>query len=140
MSKKTCPPVVPNNQIWGSVIRNVTAQTTRRIDLVFGISYDDDIEKAERIFAEILDSQPQILDDPEPMIRPHELGDSSVNFVVRPWVKTADYWGVYWDVTHEVKQRFDAENIGIPYPQRDVHLHLADDSAKQFVRSTITSR
>jgi small conductance mechanosensitive channel len=114
--------VVPNNQIWGSVIRNVTAQTTRRIGLVFGISYDDDIEKAERIFAEILDSQPQILDDPEPMIRPHELGDSSVNFVVRPWVATEDYWETYWEITKQVKLRFDQEGVSIPYPQHDIHM------------------
>jgi small conductance mechanosensitive channel len=114
--------VVPNNQIWGSVIRNVTAQTTRRIDLVFGISYDDDIEKAERIFAEIFDSQPQILDDPEPMIRLHELGDSSVNFVVRPWVATEDYWETYWEITKQVKLRFDQEGVSIPYPQHDIHM------------------
>jgi small conductance mechanosensitive channel len=114
--------VVPNNQIWGSVIRNVTDQTTRRIDLVFGISYDDDIAQAERILGEIIASFPQILDDPEPMIRLHELGDSSVNFVVRPWVATEDYWETYWEITKQVKIRFDQEGLSIPYPQRDVHV------------------
>jgi len=87
-----------------------------------GISYDDDIEKAERIFAEIFDSQPQILDDPEPMIRLHELGDSSVNFVVRPWVATEDYWETYWEITKQVKLRFDQEGVSIPYPQHDIHM------------------
>ena len=132
--------IVPNNKIMGDVITNATDVDERRVDLVFGIGYDDDIAQTIALLEEIVSQHPKVLSDPAPNIRLHELADSSVNFIVRPWVKTADYWGVYWDVTHEVKQRFDAENIGIPYPQRDVHLHLADDSAKQFVRSTITSR
>lgn len=114
--------VVPNNQIWGSVITNVTAQTTRRIDMVFGISYQDDIEKAERILCEILEAHPDILADPEPRVRVHELGESSVNFIVRPWVKTGDYWETYWQLTKTVKLRFDEEGISIPFPQRDVHV------------------
>jgi small conductance mechanosensitive channel len=114
---------VPNNKIWGDVIRNVTHQDERRVDLVFGIGYSDDIDKAERILVSIVDEHKLVLDDPEPAIKPHELGDSSVNFVVRPWVKTEDYWDVYWDITREVKRRFDAEGISIPFPQRDVHLY-----------------
>jgi small conductance mechanosensitive channel len=114
--------VVPNNNIWGAVITNVTAQRTRRVDLVFGISYGDDIEKAERVLHEIVESYDAVLDDPEPMIRLHELADSSVNFIVRPWVKTDDYWDTYWDLTKAVKQRFDKEGISIPFPQRDVHI------------------
>ena len=114
--------VVPNNSIWQNVIKNVTAQQTRRIDLIFGIGYSDDIPKAERILTEIIESHEAILADPEPIVRLHELGDSSVNFVVRPWVKTDDYWPVYWDITREVKMKFDAEGISIPFPQRDVHL------------------
>jgi len=117
--------VVPNNKIWGDVIRNVTAQKTRRVDLVFGISYDDDIPKAEKILQEIVAAQDAVLDDPAPNIRLHELGDSSVNFIVRPWVKTEDYWETYWSIMRTVKLRFDEEGITIPYPQRDVHLHQA---------------
>lgn len=115
--------VVPNSKIWGDVIKNVTAQKVRRVDLVFGIGYGDDIEKAERVLAGIVADHEKILDNPEPVIRLHELADSSVNFVVRPWVKTEDYWDVYWDLTREVKQRFDQEGISIPFPQRDVHYY-----------------
>jgi small conductance mechanosensitive channel len=115
--------VVPNNKIWGDVIKNVTAQTVRRIDLVFGISYSDDIEKTERILQEIVDSQAAVLDQPETMIRMHELADSSVNFIVRPWVNTDDYWETYWAIIRAVKLRFDEEGISIPFPQSDVHLY-----------------
>ena len=114
--------VVPNNSIWQNVIKNVTAQRTRRIDLVFGIGYSDDIPRAEQILTAIVTSHELVLKDPEPVVRLHELADSSVNFVVRPWVKTDDYWDVYWDITREVKMRFDAEGVSIPFPQRDVHL------------------
>ena len=114
--------VVPNNLIWQTVITNVTAQHQRRIDLTFGISYGDDIEKAERVLREIVDEHEDVLDDPEPMIKVHELGESSVNIIVRPWVKTDNYWNTYWDLTRAVKMRFDAEGIKIPFPQRDVHV------------------
>lgn len=114
--------VVPNNNIWGAVITNVTAQRTRRVDLVFGISYGDDIEKAEKVLKEVVESYDAVLDDPEPTIRLHELAESSVNFIVRPWVKTDDYWNTYWDLTKAVKKRFDEEGISIPFPQRDVHV------------------
>jgi len=114
--------VVPNNLIWQSVITNVTAQRTRRIDLLFGIAYSDDVEKAQKILEDILEKYEAILDDPEPVVRVHELGESSVNFTVRPWVKTKDYWETYWAITKEVKLQFDKEGISIPFPQRDVHL------------------
>jgi small conductance mechanosensitive channel len=114
--------IVPNNSIWQNVIKNVTAQDTRRIDMSFGIGYSDDIPKAEQILEEIIETHESVLKDPEPMVRLHELGDSSVNFVVRPWVKTDDYWPVYWDITRAVKLAFDAQGITIPFPQRDVHL------------------
>ena len=114
--------VVPNSKIWGDVIKNVTAQRERRVDMVFGIGYADDIPHAERVLREILEAHDKVLDDPEPMVKLHNLGDSSVDFIVRPWVKTDDYWDVYWDITREVKMRFDAEGISIPFPQRDVHL------------------
>ncbi|MGB8222550.1 MAG: mechanosensitive ion channel family protein, partial [Polyangiales bacterium] len=118
--------VVPNKQIWGGVIRNVTHNDTRRVDLTFGIGYSDDISKAEKVLAEIVSSHEKVLKDPAPVIRLHELGDSSVNFVVRPWSKTGDYWDVYWDITREVKRRFDQEGISIPFPQRDVHIYRED--------------
>jgi len=113
--------IVPNNSVWGSSIINITGSATRRIDLIFGISYDDDIDKAQHIMEEIVSSHERVLKDPEPVVQVHELADSSVNFVCRPWVKTEDYWDVYWDITRAVKQRFDKEGISIPYPQQDVH-------------------
>lgn len=117
--------IVPNNAIWGGVITNITANPTRRVDMTFGISYADDIDKARSILQSILDNHPLVLRDPEPVIRLHTLGESSVDFIVRPWSRTADYWDVYWDVTREVKKRFDAEGVSIPFPQRDVHIRQA---------------
>jgi len=118
--------VVPNKQIWGGVIRNVTHQDTRRVDMTFGIGYSDDVPKAEKVLAEIVASHDKVLKEPEPVIRLNQLGDSSVNFIVRPWAKTSDYWEVYWDITRAVKQRFDEEGISIPFPQRDVHIYRED--------------
>ena len=118
--------VVPNNSIWGSVITNITGKPTRRVDMVFGISYSDDIEKARGILQEIVSAHEKVLADPAPVIKMHELADSSVNFIVRPWSSTGDYWDVYWDVTRAVKERFDAAGVSIPFPQRDVHMHQAD--------------
>ena len=115
--------VVPNNSIWGSVITNITGSDTRRVDMVFGIGYDDDIAKSQKVLEEVIAGHELILEDPEPVIKVHELADSSVNFVCRPWSKTGDYWAVYWDITRQVKERFDAEGISIPYPQSDVHMH-----------------
>ncbi len=89
---------------------------------MFGISYADDIEKAERVLREIVEEHEAVLDSPEPMIRVHELGESSLNIIVRPWGKTPDYWETYWDLTKAVKLRFDKEGISIPFPQRDVHV------------------
>jgi small conductance mechanosensitive channel len=114
--------VVPNSKIWGDVIRNITAEPNRRVDMTFGISYSDDIEHAERVLQDIIEGHELVLDDPAPDIRLHTLGESSVDFIVRPWARTTDYWTVYWDITRAVKQRFDAEGISIPFPQRDVHL------------------
>jgi len=114
--------VVPNGSIWGDNIINVTGSDTRRVDMTFGIGYSDDMGKAQGILEEILQAHPLILDDPAPNVKVHELGDSSVNYICRPWTKTGDYWTVYWDVTRSVKERFDAEGVSIPFPQRDVHL------------------
>ncbi len=121
--------ILPNNKVWGDVINNVTAQNTRRVDLVFGIGYGDDAEKAQRIMLEVLADNEMVLDDPEPVVRLHGLADSSVNFVCRPWCRTDDYWDVYWDVTETVKQRFDAEGVSIPFPQRDVHIYQQNADA-----------
>jgi small conductance mechanosensitive channel len=117
--------VVPNSKIWGDVIKNVTDQRVRRVDMTFGISYSDDIPHTEEVLNAILAENDLVLSHPEPMVRLHTLNDSSVDFIVRPWVRTDDYWEVYWAVTREVKMRFDAEEISIPFPQRDVHLYPA---------------
>ena len=122
--------VVPNNKIWNDVIINATGVAERRVDMQFGIGYDDDIEKAHEILVDIITSHPKVLKEPEPTIRMHALADSSVNFIARPWALTADYWDVYWDVTRAVKKRFDEAGIGIPFPQRDVHLYIAGGDGK----------
>ena len=114
--------IIANNQVWGDAITNVTGSKTRRVDLVFGIAYEDDIEHAQRVMGDVVSHHEKVLESPETVIRVHELGDSSVNFVCRPWVKTEDYWEVYWDLTEQIKQRFDKEGISIPFPQRDVHM------------------
>lgn len=116
--------IVPNSKIWGEVIKNVTHEKIRRVDMVFGIGYTDNLLKAEAVLTDIVKSHPAVLRSPEPNIKVHMLNTSSVDFIVRPWVKTDDYWDVYWDVTKEVKLRFDREGISIPFPQQDVHLHL----------------
>lgn len=115
--------IIPNKSVWGNVITNVTTSTTRRVDLVFGIGYQDSIEDAQRVLEEIVAAHELVLAEPAPNIRVNELGDSSVNFICRPWVHTANYWTVYWDLHRQVKERFDAEGISIPFPQRDVHLY-----------------
>jgi small conductance mechanosensitive channel len=121
--------VVPNGKIWGDVINNVTGQTMRRVDMVFGIGYEDDMQKAQRIMEEILASHELVLDDPEPVVRVQNLGDSSVDFICRPWCETDDYWDVHWDVTQAVKQRFDEEGVSIPFPQRDIHVYPTGQAA-----------
>ena len=115
--------IVPNSKIWGDVIKNITAEDTRRVDLVFGIGYDDDIPEAEKHLSRIIEEHPKVLDEPAPTIKLTELADSSVNFIVRPWCATSDYWEVRWDITRQVKLTFDEQGISIPFPQRDVHLH-----------------
>ena len=114
--------IIPNSKIWGDIITNVTAERVRRIDFVFGIGYGDSISEAERVLRDIVDTHELILKKPETLIKIHTLNESSVDFIVRPWVKTQNYWDVYWDITRLVKERFDAEGISIPFPQRDVHI------------------
>jgi len=115
--------ILGNASVTGGNITNYSAKETRRVDLVFGIGYGDDIKKAKTILERILNEDQRVLKDPAPTIGVLELGDSSVNFAVRPWVRTADYWDVYFDLNERVKLTFDAEGIEIPFPQRDVHLH-----------------
>jgi small conductance mechanosensitive channel len=115
--------IIPNSKVTGDNITNYSAMAQRRIDLVFGIGYDDDIRKAKATLERILGEDDRVLKDPAPTVAVLELGDSSINFVVRPWVKTSDYWAVYFDITEKVKLTFDAEGISIPFPQRDVHLY-----------------
>jgi small conductance mechanosensitive channel len=121
--------VIPNSKIWGDVITNVSAADTRRVDLVFGIGYSDSAEEAKRVLAIAVSEHPLCLKEPAPEIFVGELGDSSVNLFCRPWVKTPDYWTVYWDLTGNVKERFDAAGITIPFPQRDVHLFPSDNQS-----------
>ena len=113
---------VPNSQIYGGVITNFSARDTRRIDLVIGIGYDDDIKVAKELLNQIIDNEPRILKEPAPVILVSELGASSVDLAVRPWVNSADYWNVRSDLLENIKTEFDAKGISIPYPQTDVHL------------------
>ena len=117
--------IVPNSSITGSNITNYSAKEERRVDLLFGIGYESDLRHAKQILQEIVTGDERILNDPAPVIAVSELADSSVNIIVRPWVRTEDYWNVYWDMIEAVKLRFDEENITIPFPQRDVHLYQA---------------
>lgn len=114
--------IVPNNNITSGVITNITANDTRRVDLVVGISYGDNIGEAKAVLAGILEKDSRILKDPAPTIAVFELADSSVNLVVRPWVKTVDYWDVFFALTETIKTTFDEKGISIPFPQTDVHL------------------
>jgi len=114
--------LVPNGKIMGDTITNVGAYDTRRVDMTFGIGYDDDIELAKKTILDILAADDKVLKNPAPQVELHELADSSMNFVVRPWCKTSDYWDVYFRTTKEVKFAFDKANISIPYPQMDLHM------------------
>ena len=113
--------IVPNSGIYGGTITNYSAKETRRVDMVFGIGYEDNIKQAKQLIEEVLNADERILKDPAPLIAVGELADSCVNINVRPWVKSADYWGVYFDTLESVKEIFDANGISIPYPQMDVH-------------------
>ncbi len=115
--------IVPNAKLTSDNIVNYTAKGTRRVDLTFGIGYQDDIDKAKKVIAEVLANDSRILKDPPPQIALAGLGESSVDFVVRPWTTAQDYWSVYFDITEKVKKAFDANAITIPYPQRDVHVY-----------------
>ncbi len=118
--------IIPNSNIWGQNISNFSTLPTRRVDMVFGISYTDDIDKAMKIINEALAADERVLKDPEPMVAVGELGDSSVDLFVRPWVKASEMWPTRFALIKDIKERFDKEGISIPFPQRDVHLFPAD--------------
>ena len=115
--------IVPNSQIMDSIITNYSANDTRRVDMVVGVSYDDDLDKVRKTLEELIAAEERILAEPATTIAISALADSSVNFVVRPWVKSSDYWGVMYDMTEAIKKRFDQEGISFPFPQQDVHLY-----------------
>lgn len=115
--------IVPNGQIYGGTITNVSARDTRRLDLVIGISYDDDIRKARELVMEIIEQDERILKEPAPVVNVAALGESSIDLNVRPWVNKGDYWNVRADLLETIKTRFDASGISIPFPQQDVYMH-----------------
>lgn len=120
--------LVPNSLIWNGSITNYSAKDTRRVDLVIGVGYDDDLKKTHDVIMGVLQDHDKILKDPAPAVFVSNLGDSSVDFNVRPWVATADYWGVYSDVLHRSKVALDEAGISIPYPQSDVHMRQVNDN------------
>ncbi|EJL6480437.1 TPA: small-conductance mechanosensitive channel MscS [Vibrio cholerae] len=115
--------VVPNSAVIGGAITNYSRHETRRVDMVIGVSYKSDLQKTKRILRETLEKDPRILKDPDMTIGVLTLADSSINFVVRPWCKTSDYWAVYFDSMQAIKEALDANGIEIPFPQMDVHLN-----------------
>lgn len=123
--------IIPNSIVSSGTITNITANSTRRIDMVFGIGYDDNIKGAEQILLELVQKEPKVLSDPPVTVAVSELADSSVNFVVRPWVNTEDYWDVKFSLTEKIKLAFDEAGISIPYPQQDVHMYQVSTDEKQ---------
>jgi small conductance mechanosensitive channel len=115
--------VVPNSSILGDLIKNFSTNATRRVDLVAGISYGDDIGRAITTIQSVLKAEPRVLQDPVPQIAVSEMADSSVNLVVRPWCKKEDYWAVRFDLTRQLKEQLEAAGCSIPFPQRDVHVY-----------------
>ena len=114
--------IIPNAQVTAGTITNYSARDTRRLDLVFGVGYGDDLDKVKRVILEVLGAEERLLKDPEPLVGVLNLGESSVDFAVRPWVNSSDYWPVFFDLQEKMKKRFDEEGISIPFPQRDVHV------------------
>lgn len=122
--------IIPNSAIASATITNFSANDTRRIDLVVGVGYDADLRHARKVLEELLSAEPRVLKEPAPLVAVSNLGESSVDFFVRPWVKAEDYWAVTFDLNESIKLRLDDEGISIPFPQRDIHLHqVAEDKA-----------
>jgi small conductance mechanosensitive channel len=115
--------IIPNGDLSNGSITNFTTEEKRRVDLTFGIGYGDDLKKAKDILVDLVKKESRILNEPEPVVVVSELGDSSVNFTVRVWAMSSDYWGIYFDMQENVKLTFDAQGISIPFPQRDVHVY-----------------
>lgn len=131
--------VVPNSRITSSPITNFSEHPTRRVDMVIGVSYNSDLRKAKAVLMRVLEEDERVLKDPAPRVSVNELADSSVNFIVRPWVKSEDYWPFYWETMEKIKLTLDDEGIGIPFPQMDVHLHQAgSDDGPIRIASTVT--
>lgn len=120
--------LAPNGELWGAAVQNYSYHTTRRLDFVFGIGYDDDIDKALSVLNSLLESDDRCQRDPAPTVVVGGLGDSSVDLIVRVWCKASDYWALKWDLTKQVKQQFDAENISFPYPHRTVELVKTEEA------------
>lgn len=121
--------IVPNGQLWDTAIKNFSHNSTRRVDMVMGIGYGDSIDDAMKAILEIANADERVHKDPAPMVAVGELADSSVNIIVRVWCNAGDYWGLKFDMTKAMKERFDADGISIPFPQRDVHLINSNDAA-----------
>lgn len=115
--------IVPNSHVMGNTIVNYSTMSQRRIDLTVGVGYDVDLDKTRQVLMDILTQDDRVLDDPAPVIGITALAESSVNFVVRPWTESSNYWPLYYDLNERIKKRFDAEGISIPFPQRDVHVY-----------------
>ena len=115
--------VIPNGNLSNNTLTNFTAEDNRRVQWTFGIGYGDDLKKAKDVLVRLVKSDSRILEDPESLVAVSELGDSSVDFVVRAWVKREDFWGVYFDMQEKVKLTFDEQEISIPFPQKDVHVY-----------------
>jgi len=120
--------IIPNAKLTGDNIINYTKKEIRRVDLVVGVSYEDNIDNVKEAINAVLNAEERVLKDPSPTVAVYEMADSSVNFVVRPWVKTENYWDVYFSVTEKIKKEFDAKGVTIPFPQRDVHLYNENSS------------
>lgn len=121
---------IPNGQVYAGTITNYTAKDTRRVDLTFGVSYDDDLKVAREVLTRVCTSHPKVLAEPAFNIFVSSLGDNSVNFAVRPWAKTEDYWAVWGDVLEQGKAELEKAGCSIPYPQRDLHMHLTNPLAE----------
>lgn len=121
--------IIPNSGVYGDTITNYSANETRRIDLVIGIGYDDDIGRAMETIGGVLSADSRVLKEPEPQIAVSELGDSSVNLVVRPWCASSDYWGLRFELTRRLKEQLEAAGCSIPFPQHDVHLHRTNGAS-----------
>ena len=119
--------IIPNSQITGGTITNYSAKDTRRIDLVVGCGYSDNLKEVKDFLTQLIAGDERVLDDPAPVIAVNELADSSINFVVRPWVKSADYWTTRWDLTEKIKLGFDERGFTIPFPSQDLFIHKSDE-------------